>query len=217
MDCPAELNRVEFLYRSSPWGSIFEKIRIFCPLAATRTELKGWGRKTQHQKSVEAQGTSQKIVVASVLLEGVLEFGGYVTSSGVRLCHDDSLDGSAPRRYSTIDGHRLRELPMYDKGVTAGKDWVADTKRFDRKAAKRLSGLRYACENDEDWNAHFIESSDRPTAGERLYWTMWPANDGDRNIAKEFWRSVGGDPHPNPDFVRGFADGVVEACLDITA
>jgi hypothetical protein len=44
---------------------------------------------------------------------------------------------------------------------------------------------------------------------------MWPG-DNKAGTAAEFWAKIGSDPNPSSDFVRGFADGVIESCLDMT-
>jgi hypothetical protein len=104
---------------------------------------------------------------------------------------------------------------MYEKGVKAGCEWVANKKWFDRRAVWRLSNLRNAC-RDEDWDAYFIQNgNDAQATGERIFSIMWP-NGSNGSTAGEFWEKVGSAPSPSPEFVRGFAEGVVEACLDMT-
>jgi hypothetical protein len=100
---------------------------------------------------------------------------------------------------------------MYEKGVTAGCVWVADKKRFDRRAAWRLSNRQRECQTDETWSECFRN----PDAGERFFLMMWPG-ETKTGTAAEFWAKVGSDPDPGSDFVRGFADGVIESCLDMT-
>ena len=104
--------------------------------------------------------------------------------------------------------HETSTTSSYREGRKRGRRWASAASE---EEVQRIGNLRARL--GEDWQDFFHGPRDGFTPGERLYFQMWPADEGDRGKANAFWKSVlwerAEEVARNPTWVRGFAEGLL--------
>jgi hypothetical protein len=89
------------------------------------------------------------------------------------------------------------------EGHCLGRRWACEG--TDYRAMRNLEAQGPDRDSDE-WEQFFADDH----AAHELYFTLYPEDDGDCDTADEFWLGVADAPIPSPEFVRGFAEGVLD-------
>jgi hypothetical protein len=106
---------------------------------------------------------------------------------------------------------RLRKLEeqvrtkTQEAGKCAGRDWACGLTELNEEeflALERMAEFTELFDTEDGTDAY--------TASERLFFEMFPEDDGDRNASSVFWEIVAQDPYPRAHFLKGFIEGAVE-------
>jgi hypothetical protein len=103
------------------------------------------------------------------------------------------------------------EEHLWAAGHEAGKQWATEAAEFDE--LNRLSELR-AQLSIHDLPRFFEDGNSAYSAGERLFFVIRPEEDGERDAARDFWKSLdidgGTDLADKGSFAYGFFKGAIE-------
>lgn len=102
----------------------------------------------------------------------------------------------------------MEETMLQASGHLAGERWAKSSAT--KAQLKRLTKLYGG--GGCDWDAGFVgqEASAYGTSGE-IFFVIEPSLSGFRSDAEEFWESICDERYPDPEYVKGFIEGAVEA------
>ncbi|NLY03165.1 MAG: hypothetical protein GXY83_44520 [Rhodopirellula sp.] len=116
---------------------------------------------------------------------------------------------------------RKTDSAEYRAGREDGVKWAMN--RAEAFELQRLEELRAEIEDSPncDWEEYFTDDSQTYSAAERLYFSVHPEHEGNRDVAKWFWdKAIGDDDQADRNrdsgvFLRGFADGAIDFWLEV--